>query len=91
MKLDLSFLESTDSVEINNHAAGYRQQRVVSTSDTSVIFPDTVETSNGKFELKAVTQEEQVSVTAEIDEGRLENLTIDISAYDGVKGVDLSI
>lgn len=91
LRLDLSLLESVDTVEISGHIGGYRKQRIVNTADTSVIFPDDVETANGKFELKASTQEEQFSVSLEIDEGWLENMMVDISGFDGVKGVEFGI
>jgi hypothetical protein len=89
--LNFSFLESVDDVNISGHTASYRLQRVVNTSDTSVIFPNEVEISNGKFELKGITQEEQKSVILQADEGYLETLTVDVSAFDGVKGVDISL
>lgn len=39
--------------------------------------------ANGRFELKASTQETKNSVT---EEGYLECITVDISGFDGVKG-----
>ena len=43
------------------------------------------------FELKAVTEQTQEAVTDEVDEGFLERTTVDISGFDGVKGVEFTL
>jgi len=66
LTLDTSFLETTEDIEVNGHTAGYRPQRVVDVSDTSVAVPDLVDTANGYFELKATEEVSQTSVTCDI-------------------------
>lgn len=91
LTLDTSFLERTENAKVSGHAPGFRLQRVVDTTDKTVAVPEAVITANGLFELEATTQEEQHSGAAEIDEGHLEELSVDVSAFDGVKGVEISI
>ena len=86
---DLSYFDRVDGVRISAFNPGERPNFVITTKSTDAEVPDTVDTTNDCFELKAVTQVVQTGVQAEIDEGYLENTTIDISVVSGVKGVKL--
>ena len=86
--IDVSYFTRVDMVEINGYTSGIRPQFAITVADTSVKVPDTVETANGCFGLKAATEETQEAVSQEIDEGFLECTDIDISGFDGVKGVE---
>lgn len=86
--IDVSYFTRVDMVEINGYTSGIRPQFVITVADTSVKVPDTVETANGCFELKVTTEETQEAVSQEVDEGFLECTDIDISGFDGVKGVE---
>lgn len=85
---DVSYFTRVDMVEINGYTSGIRPQFAITVADTFVKVPDTVETANGCFELKATTEETQEAVSQEVDEGFLECTDIDISGFDGVKGVE---
>jgi len=91
MAVDIGYFAKVDDVMINGYTSGFRQRYVITSSDTSVIVPDTVETENGFFELKGTTEQTQMAVSAEIDEGFLEETKIDISGFDGVKGVEFAL
>lgn len=91
LTINPDFLESMDSIEISGFTNEYGIKKVIDIKDSSVKCPDTIDTVNGYFELKGITEEEQQSVTEEIDEGYLENLTIDVSEFYGVKGVKISL
>ena len=86
---DLSYFDRVDGVKISAFNPGERPNFVITTKSTDAEVPGTVDTTNDCFELKAVTQVVQTGVQAEIDEGYLENTTIDISVVSGVKGVKL--
>ena len=86
--IDVSYFTRVDMVEINGYTSGIRPQFAITVADTSVKVSDTVETANGCFELKATTEETQEAVSQEVDEGFLECTDIDISGFDGVKGVE---
>lgn len=86
--IDVSYFTRVDMVEINGYTSGIRPQFAITVADTSVKVPDTVETANGCFELKTTTEETQEAVSQEVDEGFLECTDIDISGFDGVKGVE---
>lgn len=85
--VDTSFYESVDTVEINGYTVGFRLKFTLNAKDALVEVADTIDTSKGRYELKGTTEETQIAVTGEIDEGFLEITTIDTSAFDGVKGV----
>lgn len=89
--IDISYFTRVDAVAINGYTSEIRLQFAVTVADTSVKVPDTVETKNGFFELKAATTETQNAVSKEIDEGFLECTGIDISGFDGVKGVEFTL
>lgn len=89
--IDVSYFTRVDAVKINGYTSGIRPQFVITVADTSVKVPDTVETENGFYELKAVTEETQKAVSQEIDEGFLACTGIDISGFDGVKGVEFTL
>ena len=89
--IDTSYFTRVDAVAINGYTSEIRLQFTVTVADTSVKVPDTVETENGFFELKATTTETQNAVSQEIDEGFLECTSIDISVFDGVKGVEFTL
>ena len=89
--IDTSYFTRVDAVAINGYTSEIRLQFAVTVADTSVKVPDTVETENGFFELKATTTETQNAVSKEIDEGFLECTSIDISGFDGVKGVEFTL
>lgn len=89
--IDVAYFTRVDAVEINGYTSGIRPQFVITVADTFVKVPDTVETENGFYELKAVTEETQEAVSQEIDEGFLECTEIDISGFDGVKGVEFTL
>lgn len=89
--IDTSHFTRVDAVAINGYTSEIRLQFAVTVADTSVKVPDTVETENGFFELKAATTETQNAVSKEIDEGFLECISIDISGFDGVKGVEFTL
>ena len=89
--IDTSYFTRVDAVAINGYTSEIRLQFAVTVADTSVKVPDTVETENGFFELKATTTETQNAVSQEIDEGFLECTSIDISGFDGVKGVEFTL
>ena len=76
---------------MNGHLTKYRPLLLVNTANTAVIYPEEVDITSGRFELKATTSEEQTAETMETEEGYLECLTIDISSFDGVKGVEFSV
>lgn len=86
--IDVSYFTRVDMVEIKGYTSGIRPQFAITVADTSVKVPDTVETANGCFELKAITEETQEAVSQEVDEGFLECTDVDISGFDGVKGVE---
>ena len=86
--IDVSYFTRVDMVEINGYTSGIRPQFAITVADTSVKVPDTIETANGCFELKATTEETQEAVSQEVDEGFLECTDVDISGFDGVKGVE---
>lgn len=89
--IDISYFTRVDAVAINGYTSEIRLQFAVTVADTSVKVPDTVKTKNGFFELKAATTETQNAVSKEIDEGFLECTGIDISGFDGVKGVEFTL
>lgn len=91
MRVDISYFDKVDGVEINGYTAGFRQQFVVTVTDTSIKVPDTVDIVNGFFELKAIAQETQEAITGEIDEGFMECTQIDTAGFDGVKGVEFTL
>lgn len=91
MRVDISYFDKVDGVEINGYTAGFRQQFVITVTATLVKVPDTVDIVNGFFELKAVAQETQEAVTGEIDEGFMECTQIDTTGFDGVKGVEFTL
>lgn len=86
--IDVSYFTRVDMVEINGYTSGIRPQFAIIVADTSVKVPDTVEIANGWFELKAITEETQEAFSQEVDEGFLECTDVDISGFDGVKGVE---
>lgn len=89
--VDTSFYDAIEDIQINGYTVGFRQKFTVTTAETFITVPDTIDTVNGKYELKATTQELQASEAEVIEEGYLEKLTIDISAFDGVKGVQFEL
>ena len=89
LTIDTSFLESIGSIEVGSNSKTYRLKKVVDTSDTSVKYSSEIDIANGYFELKGITEDNQKSVSEEIDEGFLESLSINIAAFDGVKGVEI--
>lgn len=89
--IDTRFLETVNDITVNGTSEGFRLQRVINTSDTSVKVPEEIDTAHGFFELKATVTEEQVSVTQETDSGFMESLVVDTSAFDGVKGVEFGL
>lgn len=91
LTVDTDFLEDTQNVEVKGSAENYRKKFIVSTLNSMATVPDEVDTSNKRFELKAVTETTVKSVPAEIDEGFMECLQIDIHAFDGVKGVEINL
>lgn len=91
LTFDLSYLESVENAEISGHTPGFRLQRVLNVQDASAAYSENVETANGRFELKAVSEKTVISTEAETDEGFLEELAVDLAGFDGVKGVDFSI
>lgn len=91
MRVDISYFDKVDGVEINGYTVGFRPQFTITVADTSVKVPDTVDIVNGFFELKATTQETQEVITSEIDEGFMECTQIDTAGFDGVKGVEFTL
>ena len=89
--IDTSFLETVEQITVNGTSEGYRLQRVINASDTSVKVPEEVDISHGFFELKSTVTEEQTSVPLEMDSGFMESLVVDTSKFDGVKGVKFGI
>ena len=89
--VDTSFYDAVEDIQINGYTVGFRQKFIVTTAETFIIVPDTIDTVNGRYELKAVTQEVQTSESAGIEEGYLEKLSLDISSFDGVKGVQFEL
>lgn len=89
--IDTSFLESVEQITVNGTSEGYRLQKVINVSDTSVKVPEEVDTTHGFFELKATVTEEQTSVSLETDSGFMEGLVVDTSKFDGVKGVEFGL
>lgn len=61
--IDVSYFTRVDAVEINGYTSGIRPQFAITVADTSVKVPNTVETPNGFFELKATTEETQEAVS----------------------------
>lgn len=91
MRVDISYFDKVDGVEINGYTVGFRPQFVITVTYTSVKVPDTVDIVNGFFELKAMAQETQEAITGEIDEGFMECTQIDTAGFDGVKGVEFTL
>lgn len=85
--VDTSFYDSVSDIQIGGYTVGFRKKFTLTTEEKFVVMPDTIDTVNGKYELKGTTEEIQTSVSSEIDEGYLELLAIDVSRFDGVKGV----
>lgn len=91
LAIDVTCFDEVTDVRISGYTEGFRQQYVLNASDTAVVIPDTIDTENGKFELKASTQQIQTAQSMEIDEGYLEQTTVDISDFAGVKGVEFTL
>lgn len=91
LTIDTSFLADVSEIEVNGHLTKYRPLLLVNTANTAVIYPEEVDITSGRFELKVTTSEKQTAETMETEEGYLECLTIDISSFDGVKGVEFSV
>ena len=89
--IDISYFTKVDGVEVNGYTAAVRPQYVITAAEASVKLPDTITVEKGFFELKAVTEQTQEAVTDEVDEGFLERTTVDISGFDGVKGVEFTL
>lgn len=91
LRIDTAFLESADEININGCTVGFRRKFILDTSTGFVKIPSEIDISNGCFELQATTQKTQTALTSEIDEGYLECTSIDISEFDGVKGVKFTL
>ena len=89
--VNLNFLEETEEVEINGVTPKYRPQLVVNTASTFVIIPDEIDISNQRFELIASKIVEQHGEDVEFDDGYLTEITVDLSEFEGVKGVEFII
>lgn len=90
LTVDTSFLQTTDSVDIHTGNVIGRKTYVLNTSATVTYDRENVETSKERFELAVTYSEEQHSVSAEIDEGLLEDMTVDLSEIKWLKGVEYS-
>lgn len=89
--LDVTYFSEVEDVKINGYTEGFRNQYVINCESAVVKVPDTVDVINGKFELKASTQQIQTALSVEIDEGYLEQTTVDVSDFAGVKGVEFTL
>lgn len=89
--VDTSFYDSIEDIQINGYTVGFRQKLRVTAEETFITVPETIDMTNGRYELKATMQENQMSAEEVTDEGYLEKLTIDISSFDGVKGVKFEL
>lgn len=89
--VDTDFLDSTENAEIKGSAEEHRQKYILNWSDTAVIIPDEIDISKHKFELRSIVESKTHSKSYEIDEGFSEKLTLDVSSFDGVKGVEISL
>lgn len=85
---DVTYLSEVADVKINGYTEDFRNQYVLNSESAAVDVPDTVDVINGMFELKASTQQTQTALSMEIDEGYLEQTTVDVSGFAGVKGVE---
>ncbi len=88
LDVDVSFYESVEDVRIGGHTPGFRMQFRISAFEGLVDVPETVETENGRFELKAEDMQTIGAEPGKIDEGFLCSTTADVSGFDGVKGVE---
>lgn len=84
---DVSFLESIQSLVYGGYSSKNRQKYVLNTSAKTVVIPDGIETSNNYFELKEFTIKQISEKQTDIDEGYVQCLKPDMSAFDGVRGV----
>lgn len=91
LTVDTSFLQEVDSVDIHTGNVIGRKTYVLNTSAAATYDRENVETSNERFELAVTSSVEQLSVSAEIDEGCLEDMTIDLSEIEWLKGVEYKV
>lgn len=91
LTVDTSFLQTTDSVDIHTGNVIGRKTYVLNTSAAATYDRENVETSNERFELAVTSSVEQHSVSAEIDEGLLEDMTVDLSEIEWLKGVEYKV
>lgn len=91
LTIDTSALQEVNSVDIHTDKAIGRETYVLNTSAAATYDRENVKTTNDRFELTVTSIEEQHSVSAEIDEGCLEDMTIDLSSIEWLKGVEYSI
>lgn len=91
LTVDTSFLQEVDSVDIHTGNVIGRKTYVLNTSAAATYDRENVETSNERFELAVTSSVEQHSVSVEIDEGCLEDMTIDLSEIEWLKGVEYKV
>lgn len=89
--IDVTYFSEVADVKINGYTEGFRNQYIINCESSAVKVPDTIDVINGKFELKASTQQIQTALSVEIDEGYLEQTTVDVSDFAGVKGVEFTL
>lgn len=89
--LDTSFYDAVEDVEIHGVSQDFRYKYVLDVKNSSITTSEDIEMRNGRFELVPDITDTKNSVESEIDEGYLQSIDVDISEYDGVKGVIFEI
>lgn len=87
---DTGFLESVSDVEYRRNNAKERMKFMLTAAGLTVI-PDGIETKNKYFELKEFTQTGVSEKEENVDYGYLQCLSVDTSAFDGVRGVEFKL
>ncbi len=72
-------------------SAKNRPKYEINASNKSVVVPEGIETANKVFELKEFTINETSEKVEDIDYGYLQELLVDTSAFDGVRGVKFGL
>ena len=91
LTVDTSFLQEVDSVDIHTGNVIGRKTYVLNTSAAATYDRENVETSNERFELAVTYSVQQRSVSVEIDEGLLEDMTVDLAEIEWLKGVEYKV
>lgn len=87
---DTGFLENVSDIDYRRNSVKERMKFMLTAAVLTVI-PDGIETKNKYFELKEFTQTEVSEKEENTDYGYLQCLSVDTSAFDGVRGVEFKL